>query len=121
MLTRILALIHKETLAVWRDKKSRLVLDHSASCAAARVCLCGHFGRTKMSIGILNRDNGAQGIELVERFRGSPTIKQQLTFLQAVEEIAPFIDNQTGVMVVSLDEQFSRNLEAGNKLIFNLF
>lgn len=58
-------------------------------------------------MGILNRDNGAKGFELVERFQGSPTFSH-ITHLAAVEEIAPFIDNQKGVMVLSIDEQFSR-------------
>src|SRR5205807_2007674 len=61
-------------------------------------------------IGILNRDNGEQAYELVERFYGAP-IFTHVVFLKGVEEIAPFIDTQKGVMVVSIDEQFSRNLD----------
>ena len=62
-------------------------------------------------IGILNRDNGEQAFELVQRFHGTPFFSR-IIYLKGVEEIAPFIDNQKGVMVVSIDEQFSRNLDA---------
>lgn len=61
-------------------------------------------------IGILNRDNGEQSIELVERLWGAPTFNH-VVFLRSVDEIAPFIDTQQGVMVVSIDQQFSRNLD----------
>jgi len=62
-------------------------------------------------MGILNRDNGEQGFELVQRFHGSPYFTH-ITYLKSVEEIAPYINTQKGVMVLSLDEQFSRNLDA---------
>ena len=74
-------------------------------------------------IGILNRDSGEQGFKLVERFYGTKIFNNQIIFLKAVEEIGPFIDHQKGVMVVSIDEQFSRNLDAGKpatvQLIFD--
>lgn len=60
-------------------------------------------------IGILNRDSGAQGFELVQRFHGTPFFNK-INYLHSVEEIAPFLDNQKGVMVVSIDQEFSRRL-----------
>ena len=74
-------------------------------------------------IGILNRDAGEQGFLLVERFFGAKIFNNHIIFLKGVEEIAPFIDNQKGIMVVSIDQQFSRNIDAGNpatvQLIFD--
>lgn len=74
-------------------------------------------------IGILNRDSGEQGFLLVERFYGTKIFNNHIIFLKAVEEIAPFIDTQKGVMVISIDQQFSRNLDAGKpakvQLIFD--
>ncbi len=60
-------------------------------------------------IGILNRDNGAQAFDLVQRFHGTPFFSH-IIYLKAVEEIGPFIDNQKGVMVVSIGQDFSRRL-----------
>src|SRR5690606_22571473 len=73
-------------------------------------------------IGILNRDSGEHGFKLVERFFGIKTFNP-VYFLKGVEEIAPFMDRQKGLMVLSIDEQFSRNLDAGKpasvQLIFD--
>lgn len=112
MLNRIIALIYKEILAVWRDKKSRTVLIIPPLFQLLVFSYAATLDVKNVPIGILNRDSGAQSFELVQRFRGSPTFSK-IFYLSTVEEITPFIDTQKGVMVVSIDEQFSRNLEAG--------
>lgn len=111
MLHRILALIYKEFLAVWRDKKSRMVLIVPLFTQLLIFAFAATLDVQNVSIGILNRDSGEKAFELVQRFHGAPTFKY-ITYLSAVEEIAPFIDNKKGVMVLSIDEQFSRNLDA---------
>lgn len=111
MLNRILTLIIKEFLAVWRDKKSRFVLIVPPIIQLFIFSFAATLDVKNVPIGILNRDNGRQGFELVQRFHGSPVFNK-IVYLKSVEEIAPFIDNMRGAMVVSLDEQFSRNLEA---------
>lgn len=65
-----------------------------------------------VSIGIVNRDTGAKGFELVQRFHGAPTFTK-IVYLPSVSAITPYIEQQKGIMVLSIDEQFSRNLEAG--------
>lgn len=111
-MNRLIALIYKEILAVWRDAKSRTVLIVPPVVQLFIFAFAATLDVRNVPIGILNRDNGQHGFELVQRFHGSPVFNK-IIYLQAVEEIAPFIDNMRGVMVLSLDEQFSRNLEAG--------
>lgn len=111
MLQRIFALIYKEILAVWRDKKSRFVLIFPPLVQLFIFAFAATLDVKNVHIGILNRDNGEQAFELVQRFNGAPTFTK-ITYLHAVEEIKPFIDNQRGVMVLSIDEQFSRLLNA---------
>lgn len=111
MLGRIITLIYKEILAVWQDKKSRLILIVPPIVQLFVFAFAATLDVQNVPIGILNRDNGEQGFELAQRFHGSPTFKS-IVYLHAVEEIAPFIDNQKGAMVLSIDEQFSRNLDA---------
>lgn len=122
MLQRTLILIYKEFLAVWRDKKSRLVLVVPPLIQLLVFAFAATLDVKNVHMGILNRDGGEQSIELVQRFNGSPTFSK-ITYLSAVNEIAPFIDNQEGVMVLSIDQQFSRNLDAENnadvQLIFD--
>src|SRR5437870_4840088 len=111
MLSRILALIYKEFLAVWRDKKSRMVLIVPPFTQLLIFAFAATLDVQNASIAILNRDNGEQAFELVQRFHGAPTFKH-ITYLHSVNEIAPYIDTQKGFMVLHIDEQFSRNLDA---------
>ena len=111
MFTRILSLIRKEILAVWRDKKSRLVLIIPPIVQLFIFAFAATLDVKNVPIGILNRDSGEQGFELTQRFHGSPTFTH-ITYLKGVEEITPFIDNMRGAMVISIDQDFSRKLES---------
>ncbi len=108
---RTLSLIWKELLAVLLDRKSRISIILPPLIQLFIFAYAATLDVKNVSIGILNRDSGEKAFELVQRFHGSP-IFTHITYLQAVEEIAPFIDTQKGLMVVSIDEQFSRNLDA---------
>lgn len=112
MFGRIQALIIKEILAVWRDKKSRLVLIVPPIVQLFIFAFAATLDVINVPIGIINRDNGERAFELVQRFHGAPTFNH-IVYLQSVSEMAPFIDEQRGVMIVSIDQQFSRNLDAG--------
>ena len=111
MISRIMALVVKEILAVLKDKKARFALIIPPIIQLFIFAWAATLDVKNVPIGILNRDNGEKGIELVQRFSGS-TMFPKVVYLQSVDEITPFIDNQRGVMVVSLDEQFSRNIDA---------
>lgn len=113
MIHRILTLIWKELLTVLRDRKIRISILVPPVIQLVVFAFAATLDVKNVTIGILNRDNGEQAFELVERFYGT-TLFSHTIFLKSVEEIGPFIDHQKGVMVVSIDEQFSRNLDAGN-------
>jgi len=104
-------LIYKEILAVWRDKKSRFMLITPPLVQLMIFSLAATLDVKNVPIGILNRDNGAESFELVQRFHGAPTFNK-IIYLQSVKDITKMIDNQQVVMVIHLDEQFSRNLRA---------
>lgn len=112
MLHRIMTLVVKEILAVLKDRKSRLMLTIPPLIQLLIFGFAATLDVKNAPIGILNRDNGEKSIELVQRFHGSPTFTH-IVYLDSVEEITSFIDNQYGLMVLSIDEQFSRNLDAG--------
>lgn len=110
-MNRILALIIKELIAVWRDKKSRFILIFPPLWQLLIFAFAATLDVKNVTIGVLNRDSGEQGFELVQRFIGSPTFTHVVQ-LSAVEEISVFIDNQKGPVVVSIDEEFSRKIDA---------
>lgn len=109
---RILALLIKEIHAIWRDKKSRMVLIVPPLIQLFVFSFAATLDVKNVTLGILNRDVGEQSIELVQRFYGSPTFSN-IVYLDSVEAITPFIDNQLGVGVLSIDDQFSKNLDSG--------
>lgn len=111
MLGRIWALLFKEIYAVWRDKKSRAVLIVPPIMQLFIFAWAATLDVTNVSIAILNKDNGEQAIELVQRFQAA-SVFSKIVFLKSDLEIAPFIDNQEGLMVLSIDAEFSRRLNA---------
>lgn len=108
---RIVALIIKEIHSIWRDKKSRMVLVIPPLMQLFIFAFAATLDVKNVTLGILNRDHGEQSIELLQRFHGSPTFAH-LIYLKSIEEITPFIDQQKGAGVLSIDEQFSRLLDA---------
>lgn len=109
MLKRIAALIWKELLAVLRDPKSRISILGPPIIYIFIFASAATLDVKNVPIGILNLDNGAQAFELEERFQGTPFFNKIIS-LKAVEQIGPFIDNQKGVMVVTIGQDFSRKL-----------
>lgn len=113
---RIYALIIKECLAIWRDKKSRSVLIIPPIIQLFVFSFAVTLDVKNVQIGILNRDSGRPSFELIERFRGSPTFTKILT-INNIEEIDDIIDTEKAMVVFHFDEQFSRNLEAGKPAV----
>lgn len=109
MFSRILALIWKELLATLRDPKSRVAILAPPIIQLFLFASAATLDVKNVPIGILNRDHGAQAFELTQRFHGTPFFSR-IFYLNSVEEIAPFIDTQKGIMVVSIAEDFSRKL-----------
>src|SRR5438270_434749 len=110
---RLVSLIIKEFLAVWRDPRSRVVLIVPPLVQLFVFTFAATLEVKNVTIGIVNRDSGEQSFELIQRFYGSPTFTH-IIHLPSVPAITPFIDTQKGLMVLSIDEQFSRNIDSGN-------
>lgn len=115
----LISLIIKEILAVWRDKRSRMVLVIPPMVQLLVFSFAATLEVKNVPIGILNYDSGRQSIEVIERLAGSPTFSRIL-YLHSVEEIKDFIDQQKGVLVVHFDEAFSRRLQAERQAAIQL-
>lgn len=119
MLHRILTLIYKELLTVLRDPKTRISLLLPPVIQLFIFTFAATLDVKNVHIGVLNRDNGKEAFELVQRFYGAPTFTK-IIHLRSVEEIAPFIDRQQGLMVLSIDQDFSRTLHEKQKATIQL-
>lgn len=112
MWNRIISLIYKEFLAIWRDKRSRAVLIIPPIIQLFIFAFAATLDVRDVPIGIVNRDNGGQSFELLQRFHGSPFFNR-IVYLPSIEAVTPFIDNMRGAMVMIVDEQFSKNITTG--------
>ena len=114
-MSTVIALIWKELLSVLYDAKIRIAIVAPPLIQLFVFAFAATLDVKNVPIGVLNRDNGEQGIELVERLIGTRVFNHKITFLKGVEEIASFINRQSGVMVVSIDPSFSRDLDSGKE------
>jgi ABC-2 type transport system permease protein len=108
---KLLSLIWKELLIVVRDPRSRISVFLPPLLQLFIFSFAATLEVKQATIGVINRDNGDSSFELLQRFHGTPLFKE-IIYLDAMEQIGPFLDQQKGLLVVSLDEQFSRNVEA---------
>lgn len=111
---RIWSLIIKEFLAVWQDKKSRMVLIVPPLLQLFIFAWAATLDVNNVSIGILNKDEGKWSHELVQRFHGSP-IFTHITFFQTEKELAHAIENQSIAMGIHIDQIFSSQLIRGKR------
>lgn len=110
MIGRIITLIKKELIGVWRDPKSRFSLIAPPLIQLFIFTFAATLDVKNVTIGVFNLDRGNQSYELLQRFHGAPLFTK-IVYLDKEQEIAPFLDKQKGLMVLSLREEFSQNLE----------
>lgn len=116
---KLIALIWKELLVILRDSRSRISITLPPVIQLFIFAFAATLDVKNATIGVLNRDNGEQAFELLQRFHGAPLF-QEIVYLKGAEEIGPFLDEQKGLMIVSIDEQFSRNLDAKKPALVQL-
>ncbi len=114
MKQRILALIWKEILAVLFDSKSRISIILPPIIQLLIFAYAATLDVKNVDIAVFNKDSGERSFELIQRLRGS-SIFHTISYLEREEDIAPYIDVQKGLMVISFDEQFSRNINMKKK------
>jgi ABC-2 type transport system permease protein len=111
-LIRVKAMIKKEFLAVLKDPKTRYILIMPPIIQLFIFTFAATLDVKNVPIAILNLDNSQKSIELVQRFHGSKTFPE-IVFLKSDKEIAPVIDNQESIAVLSIPEDFSKNIDSG--------
>lgn len=112
MWRRVAALIVKEFLALWQDKKSRVVLIVPPLLQLLVFGYAATFDVSHVRTAIYNEDHSAIAKKLVARFQGSPhfSIVKHLT---REGQIAPTIDTKEALLVLHIGPEFSRDLLTG--------
>ncbi len=108
---RMRAQIIKELLSVWRDPKSRFVLIGPPLLQLFIFSFAATLELRNVDIGVLNRDSGHWGYELVARI-GAAGFVNALHPARSAREIRDMIDRREVIAAIDVPEEFSRSLVA---------
>jgi ABC-2 type transport system permease protein len=111
---RIGALIVKELLTLLRDPSGRFLLIGPPLLQLFIFAFAATLEVKNVSLILYNQDQGSHGYELTQRLAGSPTFNKIL-LVNNESQITPALDEQKAIAVISIPQDFSRNIEAGNQ------
>jgi ABC-2 type transport system permease protein len=111
MWTRLLALIVKELLVLLRDPRSRVILIGPPVIQLVVFAFAATLEVKNVDVVVLNRDEGASGVELVRRIEGSPTFRSVLPVHDPVS-LRRAIDQEQAICAIDIGPSFSRDLVA---------
>jgi ABC-2 type transport system permease protein len=113
-LFRILALMRKEMLAMFKDPKSRVSLILPPILQCLIFGYAATYDLNNVPYALVDQDRSAASQALVAKLDGSRIFTRVATLDQAAQA-APFIDNQQAVLVIVIDRDFQKNLSAGRQ------
>lgn len=111
-LTRLLALVRKEFLALFRDPKSRIILIAPPVMQLLVFSYAATLEVRNVDVMVLNRDGGHWGSEFTSRIEASPQFRL-VQRTQNPAELREAIDRERVIAAVEIGSDFSRDIEAG--------
>jgi ABC-2 type transport system permease protein len=112
MFIRLYHLIIKELLATLRDPKARIILIVPPLLQLFIFSFTVTQEIKNISLGIYNKDTGAEGYALVQRFERSTLVSKVLT-ISHQREVDPLIDRQAVMGVLVIPQDFSQMILSG--------
>ncbi len=112
MWQRIKSLIIKELWAVWRDRKSRVMLIVPPLIQLVLFSFAATLEVKNVAIAVLNRDAGGHSIELMQRLAGARDLVKRVVVMHGDDEAGDALAAQKVLMVVRFGADFSRNLDS---------
>ncbi|MDR2550964.1 MAG: ABC transporter permease [Desulfobulbus sp.] len=110
--SRLFALIVKEFLALFRDKKSRMAVIVPPILQLLIFGYAATFDLEHAPLAIYNEDGGAFSRDLVGRFERSPAF-EVVGYLRSEAEIKPLIDRKGALLVLHVGQQCSAEVAKG--------
>ncbi|MDO5651615.1 MAG: ABC transporter permease [Moraxella sp.] len=111
-LYQILALVHKEFLAIFKDPANRVTLFVPVLLQALLFGYGATYDLNHVPYALLNQSNGAAAVELVAKLDGTGVF-QRVATLRSPNEIASQIDKGEALMVLAIPSDFDSRLNAG--------
>ncbi|WP_295396181.1 ABC transporter permease [uncultured Thiodictyon sp.] len=112
MFDHILALTIKEFLALFKDKRSRMVVIVPPLIQLLVFGYAASFDLNAVPYAVYDRDHGDAARDLLARFTGTPTF-ELAGHVSHEGEIAGLIDARAVMLVVQIGPRFSADLAAG--------
>ncbi|MDE8652565.1 ABC transporter permease [Novosphingobium album (ex Liu et al. 2023)] len=116
---RLVAMIVKETWALLRDPKSRIILVVPPLLQLFIFTYATTLDVRNVDIGILDRAGGQHAGELLSRIAGSPNFRK-LIYLRSIDELRAAIDDQKVIAAIIIDQDFDRAIEHGGQATIGL-
>ena len=112
-LTRIGALLFKEMLALWKDKRSRIVILLPPLVQGLLFGYAASFDLHHVALAVYDQDGAGPARELIAHFVGAPAF-DEVARLTHEEQITQYLDGRQAALVLRLGPDFSRDLLAGD-------
>jgi ABC-2 type transport system permease protein len=110
MWLRIVTLIRKEVLAVFRDPRNRAALILPPILQLFLFSFTGTLEVKHVRLGVWNQDYGQVANELIERLSGSPNF-DKIEFAHSRNELQQMIDDQRVLLAMNFQPDFTRKFQ----------
>src|SRR6186713_1759620 len=115
-LRRILILCRKEIRAIFKDPRSRIVLFAPVVMQSLIFGYAATYDLSSVPFAVLDQDRSAASRELIGRLEGSG-IFERVANLTESRQIGATIDSKDALVVVHINPNFERQLEAGQPAV----
>ena len=113
MLNRIIRLIIKEFLALFKDPQSRVILVVPPLIQLLVFSFAATHEVKNVSLGIYSEDHGQAARQLISRFYAIPQTFSHINQLHDLKSVQNAVDAQNVLAVVHIGPTFSKEIEAG--------
>lgn len=107
---QLLALMKKEFLAIWSDKKSRVIIIVPPLLQLFVFSYAVNLEVKNINIGILDRDNSVKSSELVRTLKYSSSFTN-IYRLKSQKELQKMIDTQKVIAVIYIPQEFAKKIQ----------
>jgi ABC-2 type transport system permease protein len=111
---RIVALTHKELLAILKDPRSRFSLLIPPILQCLIYGYVATYDLNDVPYALLDQDRSAASQQLVARLDGSGVFRRVANLVQA-EDVKKMIDERRTLLVIQIDQDFERRLLSGRQ------
>ncbi|MGB5918006.1 ABC transporter permease [Arcobacter sp.] len=112
MIHQLISLIRKEFLAIWSDKRSRIVIIVPPIIMLVLFSFAITMEVKNINIGILDRNNSSQSQELIRTLKYSDRFTQVL-YLKSYDDLKEKIDSQKILVGIEIPQNFAKNMQKG--------